>query len=353
MQKPSISTQEARSLFLTELDQLFSQGKKATVRELRSIAVKAGIDPRDEKYLWELAELAWTLHYRTIVNQYQGRGAKETFAAIVDFYRKVQPSFTGTDSVKKIFQQYSTSAPIAYLAGWFTDQDKPNARVLEPSAGNGLLTIYYPREQVVVNDLDRVRFEHLSAQGFATVLQRDASEPFPVEYRRNFDVVLSNPPFGKLGEVNRDFGFGFRLLDHIMLAHALDCLKDTGRAAVIIGGHTAFGADGHVVAYRPFFNWLCRHYNVVDMLNINSEKLYAKQGTTYPLRMLLIAGRKTKPFGRAANVFVHPLWGETVNSFDELFTRVAAARERATEPFLSLDDLLRREATKLELELRP
>ena len=222
--------------------------------------------------------------------------------------------------------------------------------VLEPSAGNGLLTIYYPERLVTVNDLDPVRYEHLRSQPFRRVDSRDASVPFPPAFQRAFDAVLTNPPFGSLPDVNRDFGFPFKALDHVMVAHALACLRDGGRAALLIGGHTEFNAGGYIATHRPFFNWLYRHYRVAAMLNIDSAKLYHKQGTDFPLRLLLIGGRKQEPHGSAPTLREAPSLPEVVASFEDLFDRVEAARAAAAMPEVTLTQKLQRELFKLQIE---
>lgn len=339
----------ARIQFINRVHGAFRRTVKINVRDLRRFAGEVGL-PQDDKELWELAELAWVMWYRAISRIDDPRKA---FEGIVDFYQNIQPTFTARDSTRQIFQQYSTSAPIAWLAGWFTDggQDEDETEVLEPSAGNGLLTIYYPPGDVTVNEIDPVRLANLKMQGFGNVFNQDASQPFPSLLHRQFEAVLTNPPFGSLGEVNRDYGWAFRKLDHVMVAHALDCMADDGRASIIIGGHTEFEEKtGVVKSGRSFFDWLFRHYRVVDMLNIDSPKLYAKQGTTFPLRLILVAGRKAQPFGFAPNRREFPHYAHVVSSFHTLYDRVGQARERASLPEQTLDDLMRVEVGKIEIE---
>ncbi len=326
----------------------FQTGKKLTIIHIRKLAREAGIETANEKYLWELTELAWTKWYRRLAQAHSGPA--ETYQAIVDFYRRTQPTYTGLDSHKRVFQQYSTSAPIAWLAGWFTDDGHVKS-VLEPSAGNGLLTIYYPERLVTVNDLDPVRYEHLRSQPFREIHRRDAAQPFPQRFQRAFDAVLTNPPFGRLPEVNREYGFPFKALDHVMVAHALACMQDAGRAALLIGGHTEVNSNGLIASHRQFFNWLYRYYRVVALLNIDSAKLYHKQGTDFPLRLILIAGRKTEPYGAAPTLKTQPDIARVVDSFEELFDLVQAARAQAETPEETLTEKLQREYQKVKIEL--
>ena len=86
-----------------------------------------------------------------------------------------------------------------------------------------------------------------------------------------------------------------------MAGLALHTMKDDGKAAIIIMGHVYFGDDGLFAKYRPFFNWLYRHYKVDDIINMNSYKLYNKQGAVTKTMLILIGGRKAKPSGVAPN----------------------------------------------------
>ncbi|MBK8968610.1 MAG: hypothetical protein IPM36_18470 [Lewinellaceae bacterium] len=342
------ATENQESVFEQKVMEAFEAGKKLNVTNLRKLAREAGIEAGNEKYLWELTELAWTKWYRQLA-AFDGPPARK-FNAVTVFYETVQPTYTGVDSHKKVFQQYSTSAPIAWLAGWFTDAGNVTS-VLEPSAGNGLLTIYYPEEIVVANDLDPVRYRNLLKQPFRQVLNRDASEPFPGNFHRAFDVVLTNPPFGRLPDENREFGLPFKAIDHVMVAHALDCMKDGGRAALIIGGHTQLTRDGQIASHRPFFNWLYRHYRVLAMLNVNAAKLYHKQGTDFPLRLILIAGRKAEPFGSAPMAGNPGLGISPIDSFGELYRAVDFFRRKADEREETLTQKINREHEKVKIEL--
>ena len=92
-------------------------------------------------------------------------------------------------------------------------------------------------------------------------------------------------------------------------------LKDQGRAAIIIMGHIYFDQDGFIARYRPFFNWLYRHYHVDDIINMNSFKLYNKQGAIERTMLILVGGRKLKPDGVALTRKGAPHLEDMVDSF--------------------------------------
>lgn len=346
----------AKEQFIQLVHAAFTAGKKLTVRDLRKFADQTGL-PDEDKNLWEYTELAWVLWYRRLsAANYPDHGVmpftvKHWFETLVDFYQKVQPTFTARDSTRQIFQQYSTAGPISALAGWFCDGGWPTTKVFEPSAGNGLLTIYYPPEDVSVNEIDQTRNANLQLQGYASITNLDASQPFPASMRHRFDIILTNPPFGTLGDVNTDYGWKFRKLDHVMVAHALETMGSHGRAAILIGGHTEFDEKtGFIKSGRAFFDWLFRHYRVIDMINIDSEKLYAKQGTTFPLRLILVAGRKQVPFGFAPNRRESAHFSTIATTFEQLLEIIGVDRKNAAQRMITLDDLLRDEVGKISME---
>src|SRR6185436_6827646 len=86
-----------------------------------------------------------------------------------------------------------------------------------------------------------------------------------------------------------------------MALRALDAMKDDGRAAIIIGSHTRWDSLGRVQAGKNgiFLNYLYRHYNVLDIIPIEGRKLYTRQGTGFPTRLILIDGRKNEAKGFA------------------------------------------------------
>ena len=109
-----------------------------------------------------------------------------------------------------------------------------------------------------------------------------------------------------------------------MAGLALASMKDNGKAAIIIMGHVYFDSNGRIAKYRPFFNWLFRNYHVDDIINMNSYKLYNKQGAIEKTMLILVSGRKQQPDGiapaQAEAAHIEPM----VNSFTELWERVKA-----------------------------
>jgi len=274
----------------------------------------------DKNAVKEMCELAIVFRARELA---QGAGSlRERYHAIVELYRS-QVNLSHRTSQSVMLQQYSTPAPIAFLAGTFVWRNLRSAHYFEPSAGNGLLTVALPANQTVVNEIDEFRSKNLAEQPFLTQMRQDATEPFgKLADKPLFDGVITNPPFGKLDKTLTFGGFHINTLDHVMAIRALDCMKDGGRAAIIIGGHTEWDSEGRIRAgkNRIFFSYLYRHYHASDIINIDGD-LYSRQGTSFDVRLILINGRKSNPGG-------YPPLKDTddtaVKDFETLYRRVTA-----------------------------
>lgn len=158
--------------------------------ELRQIAEKLGLKDIKDTDLQELAETAIVKRARGIASSDATDNA-EKFKRIKTLYEN-QPSLNQRDSERVMKQQYSTPAPYAFLADMYV---KGNGKViesaLEPSAGNGMLTIGLPKDAVHVNDIDAQRLANLRRQGFKNVTSQDGTQPFT---DKDVDVVVTNPP---------------------------------------------------------------------------------------------------------------------------------------------------------------
>ena len=283
----------------------------------KQIAKELSIDNLSDTDLQELIETEVVNLAREIANK-EGLTDEKKFQKIVKLYEG-QPSLNARDNDRINLQQYSTPAPMAYLMGLFTSKDKKVESGLEPSAGNGMLTINLPKEKMQVNDIDEMRLSNLQKQGFGEVTSQDGTQSFG---GKKYDVIVTNPPFGNVTPKVYDGLYEISGLEHQMAINALESMKDDGRAAIIIGGNTEYNQNGSIKGKdRVFLNYLYAHYNVVDVINMDGKTLYSRQGTGYPVRMILINGRKefnAKDFAPVQS----KARAERVNSYEELFKRV-------------------------------
>lgn len=283
--------------------------------ELRKIAERVGLKDIKDTDLQELAETAIVKRARGIASSESTNDAVK-FERIKTLYEN-QPSLNQRDSERVMKQQYSTPAPYAFLADMYV---KGNGKViesaLEPSAGNGMLTIGLPMDKVHVNDIDAHRLANLRRQGFKNVTSQDGTQPFA---DKDVDVVVTNPPFGSATPKEYD-GYKISSLEGQMAINALESMKDDGRAAIIIGGKTEYAKNGSLNPKdKAFLGYLYSHYNVEDVINVDGG-LYAKQGTSYPTRIILINGRRLDE--NAFPPVKDKARAETVKDYDELYKRI-------------------------------
>jgi len=324
------------------------EGKRDSNPIVAKFAAEYEINDKD--IIKELVELAIVKVARTYA-QNPRLSDEEKYYKIIDLYNQ-QVNLAHRTSQSIMLQQYSTPAPIAFLASLFVKQANPDGVFWEPSAGNGLLTIAIPPGQVVVNEIDDLRNINLQRQGYRAVHAQDATEEIPTT-PAYFDGVMTNPPFGRIDTIQFKEAH-IKVLEHAMAIRALEKMKDDGRAAIIIGGHLTFDKAGRIQAGKNmiFYAYLHKYYHVLDSINIDGKKLYSRQGTSFDVRLILIEGRKVTPGG------FPPVKSdqdkEVVSTYERLWERVSPYLQTktttvATENFESI--MLEQEALALELEL--
>lgn len=302
-----------------------------SIIDIRKAAREAGMEiegGKDDIKLQELVEDALVKVARDIMTEARVPGQrdihkfrKETFEKIKLLYN-LQPTISMRSSNRVALQQYSTPLPMAFCADMFA-----NGRIMrmfysafEPTAGNGMLVFGIPSNRVHVNEIDENRLENLRGQGFKKVTSQDATMPF--EGDGYYDAIITNPPFGEAAAKDYD-GYQISGLAPQIALNALSKMRDFGRAVIIIGGEQKFASNGVVQNDKPFLAYLYDHYNVKGVIDMDGS-LYAKQGTTYPTRMILIDGRRTAEERAKSNVYppVQKNWIPKADSFDKLYDTV-------------------------------
>ncbi len=321
------------------IQRINNDGSPLTMAEVRKMAEERGLKDVTPTDLQELVERAVSLRARSIAEHTLtgGPGTQEIgFNKIVKLYT-TQPVLSDRDVERIQRQQYSTPVPMGYLMDQFMmSHGHKGKRLLEPSAGNGALTIGVPKDNCHVNDIDPRRLANLRAMGFKVITNQDALQPFDGRY----DLVVTNPPFGTAPAPRTYDGlFEITTLEGQMAINALESMTDDGRAAIIVGGSigkwpTPYEKNGRLqkVADRQFFGYLYSHYNVVDIIPIDGKSLYSRNGTGYNVRMILIDGRRRDAEGNvirevnAENRVFPPVKEEArpeaVTTYDELYKRV-------------------------------
>lgn len=276
----------------------------------------------------EALEVAIVSRARELVAR--GTDDRATFDQLLELYNS-QPMLNVRTSTSVANQAYSTPAPLAFLASRLAGIDY-TTKVYEPTAGNGMLLIGAAPANVSANELNEDRHRALVAQGFNTRQGDALSAVGDLVQPGTQDAVISNPPFDSIRDADgkptkrKVDGYALSKLDHLIVADALRAMKDDGKATLIIGANMPAGEI--TAADRVFFNWLYSHYNVTGHFEVDG-KLYARQGASWPVRVITINGR-------VASDRVTPQPGDItrVNNWDDVyehFEAVLGAQERAVE----------------------
>lgn len=281
--------------------------------KMRQMAEAAGIEL---KAMQERVE-AVLVKMASEIAHHDNLAPKTRFDMLVELYNR-QPLFSARTSTSVENQAYSTPAPIAFALRHMTGVSNQTA-VYDATAGNGMLLLGAKLGDSVANEINPQRAQALRDLGVGTVTENDATKFVPNE---NVPVVHLNPPFGSIPNENYD-GYAIRKLEHLIALKGLEAMDDDGRAAIILGANLHEKEQGKGAQW-VFENYLYGHYNVVDNFEINGD-LYAKQGAKFPVRVLVIAGRKATPLtGEFA-----PKTVDRLNSWDEVWARAERARNEA------------------------
>ena len=341
--KTAEERKQAEKKFIDAIKLQLSFGRKFNgIVELRKMAERLGLKDIKDTDLQELAETAIVQRARSIAASEATDNAGK-FKRILNLYEN-QPSLNQRDSERVMKQQYSTPAPYAFLADMYVKGNgKEIKSALEPSAGNGMLTIGLPKDAVHVNDIDAQRLANLRMQGFKNVTSQDGTQPFA---DKDVDVVVTNPPFGSATPKEYD-GYKISSLEGQMAINALESMKDDGRAAIIIGGKTEYAKNGSLNPKdKAFLGYLYSHYNVEDVINVDGG-LYAKQGTSYTTRIILINGRRNyDPEHKVFPPVEKDARAETVKDYDELYKRIEDDILRSKEQPVDIRRKEKREGDK-------
>lgn len=113
----------------------------------------------DKNLVKELTELAIVQEARRLAHSPGAIVAR--YQSIVALYHN-QVNLSHRTSESMLLQQYSTPAPIGYLMGMYCGIDQFNGkeRALEPSAGNGLLTVAGSPSNFHVNEISFQRYKN-------------------------------------------------------------------------------------------------------------------------------------------------------------------------------------------------
>ncbi|WP_197423903.1 strawberry notch family protein [Bradyrhizobium valentinum] len=273
----------ARQL-LTDLE----RGRRIDAAVLRG-AMEAAFGASDATGAWnwkiayDACEVATVLFLRKFGSAIRARAGSP--AAMLPMLAKIAgclPTHTRRSEVSEAFQQFSTPIPLG-LAACIAAGIAPTDRVLEPSAGTGLLAIFAELAggTVVLNELAEARadlLDHLFPA--ADVTRFDAAQ---IDDHLDVDivpsVVLMNPPFSAMADVDRHMADA--TLRHVTSALARLC--DGGRLVAITGATFSYDDPAWIDAFVR----LQERGRVVFSAVIGGA-VFAKHGTRTDTRLLVI-----------------------------------------------------------------
>ncbi|KHJ55187.1 methylase [Aureimonas altamirensis] len=237
----------------------------------------------DWKTAYEACEAATVLFLRKYGKAvFRKSGSPAASLPMLGKIASLMPTHTRRSEETQAFQQFSTPVPLG-LAALSAAAITPADRVLEPSAGTGLLAVLaeIAGARLMLNELADTRaallsslFPAIPATRFDAAQIDDYLDPTAVP-----SVVLMNPPFSVMANVSgRVADAAYR---HV--ASALARLADGGRLVTITGA--SFAPDAP--AWRDTFARLQERGTVVFTAAIDGS-VYAKHGTTIETRLVVI-----------------------------------------------------------------
>ncbi|MFC0148911.1 strawberry notch-like NTP hydrolase domain-containing protein, partial [Sphingobium scionense] len=263
-------------------------GRAVDAQALRG-AMETAFGGSDAEGLWdwksaydacEAAQILFLRKYgNTIFLKYADPQAR---LAAIEKIVGLMPTHTRRSETSQALQQFSTPAGLAYVAG-VAAGFQPGERMLEPSAGTGLLAIQaeIAGARLMLNELAETRaalldllFPQVGVTAHDAAHVHDYLDPAAVP-----NVVVMNPPFSAIAHVEA------RMKDAALrhIGSALARLQPDGRLVVITGASCA--PDNP--AFTDAFVALQERGRVLFSAAIDGQ-VYRKHGTTIDTRLTVI-----------------------------------------------------------------
>lgn len=299
---------------------IIEMGTPINNRELLALCIGSGIDgfAIDPHLCHEVAETALNFLIQAKYGKELLRATDPSTACsgiLKPLYKRL-PTQSWRSAAQVTYQQFSTPAPIAYLASYLLNLHADDV-VLEPSCGTGSLAVWARAADatVITNEIDVRRRALGRLLGFDPTGHDAEFIDDLLPASAAWSVVLANPPFSSSGgrvEKNQS-RFGFRHVES-----ALRRLADGGRFAVILGESGA----PRTQAGRVFWDSLLPDVRVTGAIGLPGREYY-RNGTT--VGVTLILGRKLTPDERESEAVVGDIANITASSVEDAFDRGLAA----------------------------
>jgi protein strawberry notch len=256
----------------------------------------------DWKSAYDACEAATVLSLRKFGHSMRAKAASPTtLLPMLDRLAALLPTHTRRSLESETLQQFSTPITLG-LAAVTAAGIRPGDRVLEPSAGTGLLAVLAQLAggSLILNDYADTRAALLSSlfpdgqvTRFDAAMVNDLLDPLIIP-----SVVLMNPPFSALANVEHRTSDA--TVSHVV--SALARLPRGGRLVAITGAN--FSAENP--SFAAAFARIRALGHVVFTAAIDG-KAYAKHGTTVDTRLTVIdRGPTENPVAPVTSVGIAP-----------------------------------------------
>jgi len=181
---------------------------------------------------------------------------------------------------RRFNRRVALKPPVAYaLTRLAAGEDEP-ARILDPFCGTGTLLLeggsLYPAAGLYGNDISAACVDgahrNLAAAGMGArthLAHADARAIGDRYARASFDLIVTNPPFGR--RMGR--GIHFTRFYHDLLTAAGAITRSGGRLGVLVGKRVAFNK-----ALAQAGDWRLRHVRVIDMNHVRAGLFVVERG---------------------------------------------------------------------------
>jgi predicted RNA methylase len=293
---PAPSGEDARTkgtiALAHHLRRLIGGDEALTAREIIGLAEKAfggtlAEGKFDRKDMYDALELGinlWVQHDPGGIDPHASLNEAQEVARGLRQILERLPTQTVRSEEQVTHQQFSTPPDYAYAAAWTANLRRDDV-VLEPSAGTGNIAVMAmnaapkavvvneisPRRSALLAELKPDRQFHENADHLNSILPPDVKPT----------VVVMNPPFsqtaGRMGDKK------VLTVGATHIEQALKRLQPGGRLVAIVGR----GMEINAPTWRDWWRRIRQEYALRANIGVDG-KIYAKNGTTFDTRLLVI-----------------------------------------------------------------
>lgn len=252
---------------------------------------------------------------------------------VVSVMDDAMATHTERSALRMIYQQYSTPFPIGRVAAE-TMMPQHGDTLLEPTIGNAALVSGFLRRRVDITGIELDPRRAARAEAVFSGLDDRMSDNRIIEgdflervadlrdSNQTFDLIVANPPFGKLDKPTTFMdkagrNIPVRTLHHQIALEALARRNEDGRAFLVMPG--SLFQEGRIEGADKYFdNWLRSTYEVAGSASVDG-RLYRKMGTQYPVVLYAIGPERETPLSAAEVEAVAQEEHRLIMTRDELF----------------------------------